>query len=170
MERRKHVTSNMYEFYYNSLDSVERNSRYNLSPKEFAKAVSLANTLMVEKMITDNLVIELPFRMGNIGIVKNKQNDTIQEDGTMSKTGRAIDWKATRQLWDEDPEAKEEKTLLYFTNPHTGGFICKWKWNRKAPYAKNSRFYKFHPLRKWKRLLAKVLINPLNDYDFFEEC
>ena len=170
MERRRHVTSDMYEFYNNSLDSVERGTVYDLSPQKFAKVISMANTLMVEKMITDNLVIDLPYRMGNISIVKTKQKDELQEDGTLSKTGRAIDWKATKQLWAEDPSAKEEKTLLYFTNSHTGGYICKWKWHRKAPFAKNSRFYKFYPLRKWKRLLAKVLMNPLNDYDFFEEC
>ena len=168
--RKRHVTSDMYDFYYNSLDSIELKSSYNLSKEKFAEVVSIMNTTMVENMITNNFVITLPFRLGNISIVKNKQNNTVEEDGTLSKKGRAIDWKSTMDLWKENPEAKEEKTLIYFTNPHTGGFICKWKWYRKAPYAKNSRFYKFYPLRKWKRLLAKVLKNPLNDYDFFEEC
>lgn len=170
MQRRRYVTSDMYEFYHNSLDNFELKSSYNVSKEKFAEVVSIINTTMVEHMITKNLVVELPFRLGNISIVKNKQTIKIEEDGTISKKGRAIDWKSTMDLWEEDPEAKKEKTLIYFTNPHTGGFICKWKWHRKAPYAKNSRFYKFYPLRKWKRLLARVLKNPLNDYDFFEEC
>jgi len=122
----------------------------------------------MEKMIKENTTIKLPHRMGDISILKQKIKYNISEDGKLETKYLAVDWKATKELWANDLDAKERKVRVFHENKHTGGYVYKWKWYRGVSAIKNVRFYKFYPLRRWKRNLAFKLKDPLDTIDFYE--
>ena len=65
------------------------------------------------------------------------------------------DWKATKQLWADDPDAKKEKKLIYHMNNHTNGMYIKYLFSKHHVGVKNLKIYSFIPSRGNKRLLAK---------------
>jgi len=77
--------------------------------------------------------------LGTIGIRGSLCMGRIGEDGNIK--GLAPDWGATRRLWKANPECRKKKTLVYFTNEHSGGIryrMCwlkgKMRWQNKVLY------------------------------------
>lgn len=59
--------------------------------------------------------VTLPFRLVSFTITKYMPRSTIQ-NGKLSVC-RPVDWKATRELWENDEEARENRTILRRTDP-----------------------------------------------------
>jgi len=114
-------------------------------------------------------ILKLPYNLGYIGIEEKKPIIRFNEDGTINKKGSSltIDYKATRELWEEYPELQEKKKVVYFENEHTSGNKYKIKW-RHFGKNKNISVYAFKPTRRFSRELAQYLkSNPnTNYYDF----
>lgn len=168
-DRDKLRTVDLYKSYQSEIDSVDKGSVYDVPYATFAKVLELANHASMEAMIHDNVILKLPYRMGEVSIKKYKQKVAQNEDGTLNKRSWAVDWKETKQLWAEDEDAKERKILVYHLNRHTGGYKYMWHWYRGVSNIKNVRLYKFYPLRKWKRGLASLLLDPVSKIDFYEK-
>src|SRR6478609_184780 len=64
--------------------------------------------------------IKLQRNMGELKILGKKVIPKIDEEtGTIK--GLSPNWKATKELWAKNPEAKEKKEIIYFFNEHTNG-------------------------------------------------
>ena len=108
---------------------------------------------MAREVINSNYIFRLPYALGNILLRKRRTNTKIV-DGKIITT-RPVDYKATKEFWKENEEAKNNKTLIYHTNLHSGGYVFYVQYAKKTARFKGNRFYKLQMNRNLKRELAQ---------------
>lgn len=145
--------------------TVHKNSKYNISIKLYNDIIKDFHDIISEEILK-GIDFNIPERLGVIGIRKNKTKIKIDEQGNVI-TNAPIDFKATRELWDVNEKARENKTVIKHINEHTKRYIHRWYWNKGDANFRNKTAYCFIPCRKNKRELAKVLKDENNDVDFY---
>lgn len=100
--------------------------------------------------------IKLPYRTGEVLIRGKKQKIRVVE-GEIK--GAAPDWVRTKALWARNPEAKEQKKLIYHLNEHTQGMRYRITWLKKTMKAINQSIYSLRFTRTNKREVNKEIIN-----------
>ena len=158
---RKYGIKEIYRFYRGN---VEHPVSYKLFVdlwKEFASTV------------TDDIVngkdFVMPFRVGILGIRKKKIFVKLNPDGSIDKRYLRPDWKATKDLWKRDQEAKKNKQLVFHLNKHFGGYNCKWFWDKSTCCITNQSAYSLVMTRENKRKLAKAIFDEDRDVDYYEQ-
>jgi len=124
--------------------------------------------------VTDGIVLEgkdftMPFRMGSVGIRKQKVLVKMNDDGSIDKRFLRPDWKATKALWERDPEAKDRKQLVFHLNKHFGGYNCKWFWDKSTCSVPNQTAYSLSMTRENKRKLAAAIFDEDLEVDYYEQ-
>ena len=141
-----YTLKNTYEFYKeeigsNKLYEVEWDLYQNIC-HEFYKEI-------MNYIIEDNGIFELPFRLGKFFVLKEKID--------LKKLNRqAIDWAATNK----------HGKVIYHLNEHTDGYKYSYQWDKKDSRVPNLYFYRLVPTRNNKRKLARLIKS--GDYDYFE--
>ena len=130
-----------YDRYKNEVDNPVPVSDYLHITGEY-------NKFLVEKVLEGHEVM-LPARMGTLAILGKKQNIKVDEDGKIR--GLAPDWVSTKKLWDENPEAKKRKQLVYHTNEHTDNTRYKFFWHKASVLVGNKTLYSLKMTRGNKR-------------------
>lgn len=150
-----------YYKYYKSRYMDNDNSRsfltqadYNVSKTEYNSIISEFNTEIKRLIIDESYDYKLPVNMGIIGLRKYKPKIKI-EDGKITTNKLPINPRATRALWDENPEAKEKKIYIRYTNKHTDGYVFTVKHFRSSARFKNKTIYKFEFLRPFCREVSE---------------
>ena len=116
----------------------------------FSKVIKDFNLLLTDFIIYNPEGIKLPLNLGYVRIRKSKVN--------LARRDKLIpDWKATNDLWDSNPSAKEKKTLMFHLNEHRDGYKYKIFWDKSIARIKNKSFYFYIPARAFKRKLAHIL-------------
>lgn len=136
---------------------IYKNSKYFVDRATFSKIISDFNKAVCEEVLYENFEYKLPARMGEISIKKYKPKIEFDENGKLKSRTLPVDWKATNELWNNNPEAKEQKKLVRFLNDHTNGFISKWYYVKNYANYKYKSGYVFKASRTNKRELAKIL-------------
>lgn len=138
----------MYKSYISKNNDINKHLYY--------KIINEFNEKISREIVENSYEFKLPFALGSIFIDKKiKKNKTS-----------VIDWKATKELWEEDQEYKQNKKLVYELNPHSDGFVMKWKWNKGKFKTTHTKIFSFVPTRYNKRYLAKqIKENQINYYD-----
>lgn len=98
--------------------------------------------------------VKLPERMGTLQI-QGKRPKVKVEDGKIK--GLSPDWRSTLDLWESDPQAKEEKKLIYHFNEDTDGVRYKYHWSKKNVLVQNKYLYSLKMCRTNKRALASQI-------------
>lgn len=111
----------------------------------------------------------MPFRLGSVGIRKQKIKVKMNEDGTIDKRYLRPDWKATKELWERDEEAKKNKQLVFHLNKHFGGYNAKWFWDKSTCSVKNQSAYSLTMTRDNKRKLARAIFDEDLEVDYYEQ-
>ena len=111
----------------------------------------------------------MPFRLGSVGIRKKKIKVKMNDDGSIDKRYLRPDWKATKELWENDEEAKEKKQLVFHLNKHFGGYNAKWFWDKSTCSVKNQTAYSLTMTRENKRKLAKAIFDEDLEVDYYEQ-
>ena len=111
----------------------------------------------------------MPFRLGSVGIRKQKIRVHMNEDGTVDKRFLRPDWKATKDLWERDVEAKVSKQLVFHLNKHFGGYNAKWFWDKSTCSIPNQTAYSLTMTRDNRRKLSKAIFNEELDVDYYEQ-
>lgn len=155
----------IYEAYIKDLDSVEKDTGYNVPRYRLNKAVHEINKRLMEEMLLHNRLITLPYGLGILSMTKFQPKLKILPNGTLNLPK---DIPATMKLWGSDPIAKENKKYVYHRNQHTGGFVVKTKWENSNVKVKNITGYRFRPVKGFKRLIYSTLIDPLSKVDFYD--
>ena len=114
------------------------------------------NKFLAEKVI-EGYEITLPARLGTLSIIGKKQKIKVDENGKIF--GLAPDWVKTKELWDNNPKAKEEKKLLYHTNNHTDNTIYKFLWSKNRILITNKILYSLRMTRDNKRKVHSLVKN-----------
>ena len=155
-----------YDHYLNEHydDAVDDNiNPYIITSQQYSKIVSEFNDMIRESILEDRYDFKLPYNMGMIAIRKFKPELKLDKEGKLINK-LPVNARATRELWDSNPEAKEKKIFVRYMNKHSNGytFVIHYYKKYKAKY-KNKSVYKFTPVRRFKVDLAKRIKNNLID-------
>lgn len=114
------------------------------------------NKFLINKVL-EGEEVSLPARMGTLSIIGKKQKVRFDEEGKV--IGLAPDWVKTKKLWDENPEAKKNKKLVYHTNEHSDNIRYKFSWSKFRVLVENKTLYSLRLTRTNKRAVHKKIIN-----------
>ncbi len=142
--------------FYNTRDSYVVYKNMSDNPINISEYVQIINQFM--KFLSSKLLstgeIILPERLGRLSIFGKKVNVRI-EDGEIK--GLAPDWVKTKQLWDSDEEAKNNKQLVYHFNEETNGIRYKFAWSKNRVLVSNKTLYNLRMTRTNKRALSNLV-------------
>lgn len=114
-----------------------------LTEHEFYSIVRGINSLLAAEIAKGNTV-RLPCRMGRLELVKSEGGPYMKDGKVVNHS--PVDWKKTLQLWYEDPEAREDRTLIRRRDTYT--YRVRYR-KGKANYG-NKSFYQFALNRRIK--------------------
>lgn len=103
-----------------------------------------------------------PCKLGKVELRKVKSEVKIDDEGNITNN-LPINWKATRELWDENERAREKKTKIRYTNEHTDGHTFRIFYKRSKANFKNKSIYKMRFNRDLKRQLSRSIFAGLID-------
>lgn len=118
-----------------------------LTEKQFYDIIRGINDLLADNLSNGTEVV-FPHRMGKLEIRKKNVNTRIDEKGELH-TNLPVDWDRTLQLWCEDKESLESKTLVRLEEKE----LFKVFYNRLKCNYNNCSFYEFHVNRSIKKRL-----------------
>ena len=140
--------------FYNTRDSYILYKSISKEPLEVSRYIEITNLFM--KFLSNKLLekgsIIIPERLGNLSIIGKKIKVRIEE-GKIK--GLAPDWVKTKELWEEDSQAKLEKQLVYHFNENTNGIRYKYSWSKNRVLVTNKTLYNLKMTRENKRNLSK---------------
>ena len=142
--------------FYNTRDSYVVYKNMSDNPINISEYVQIINQFMkflILKLLSTGEII-LPERLGRLSIFGKKVNVRI-EDGEIK--GLAPDWVKTKQLWDSDEEAKNNKQLVYHFNEETNGIRYKFFWSKNRVLVSKKTLYNLRMTRSNKRELSKLV-------------
>lgn len=119
----------------------------------------LANFMkFIIELVFQNNIVQLPNKCGDLFIVGKKVDICdINVEETPLHTLYKPDWKKTKALWANNPQAKEEKRLIYLLNESTSQVLYKMRWNIFLCNLAHTRLYKFVLSRDNKRTMAEII-------------
>jgi hypothetical protein len=99
--------------------------------------------------------IKFPYRLGQIRIRKYFKSPKFE--GGELVNNLPINYKATKELWESDPEAKENKQVIYLLNQHSDGYMYQIRYTVSdiANRYDKLRFLKYKPARIMSRQFSK---------------
>jgi len=117
--------------------------------------------LYLVNKLKENGQVKLPLELGTIVFEGKKIKIKFNEDGEVINL--PVDWKLTKEFWNEFPE-KKSKEYIYYDNDHTNGVRYKFKWKHLGNKLKFKRFYTFVSCRALKRDFAKLIKEEKKEY------
>jgi len=137
-----------YKLYKQSINNTIELKEYIIYANEF-------NKFLINKVL-DGYEVTLPARLGTLSIIGKKENIKFDENGKIK--GLAPNWVKTKELWDSNPKAKEEKKLLYHTNSHTDNTRYKFFWSKQRILIQNKILYSLRITRTNKRNVHNLIL------------
>lgn len=145
-----------YKFYQ------KRYGNKSLTYKEYSKIIDIVFSAIRDRMSQTMYDYKLPFGLGRILVRKYLPKVRLDDNGNPYKR-LAPNWEATLKMWDEYPEAKERKQLVYHTNDHSAGYLFMIDYKKDNCKFANKVFYIAQMNRKFKRDVSKNIINGTYD-------
>lgn len=162
--RKDYGIKDIYNFY--TKKKKDSGKEY-VSSKSFGTVLKQFNKEICNAIVLDSYEYRMPYRLGYLRIRKFKTRLVLDPDGNLRTGHLHPDWVATKQLWEKNLKAKEEKKIVWHTNKHTQGFYCKWYWDKSVCNIKNSSVYSLVMSRTNKRKIAEAIKNNEN-IDYYE--
>lgn len=156
---KKYGFNDIYNFYKKNAKKPVDKETFRSVWSEFAESVT--------DSIVEGKDFLMPFKIGFLGIRKHKIKVKLNPDGSIDKRYLRPDWKATKELWKKDEQAKERKQLVFHLNKHFNGYNCKWHWDKKGCRIVNQTAYSLVMTRQNKRKLAKAIFE--GEVDYYEQ-
>lgn len=156
--KRDYGLTDYYKFYRKRYNKVDK-ATYNSLLSEFNEGI-------LELIIEEGLTYQMPYLYLELIIKKDKRKPKIVNGKLHNNV--PVDWKATKELWDKDPEAREKKIRVRFKNSHTSGYVFRIFCKKFKCKLRNRSLYKFKPSRKFQRSLSARINDPDKDnFDAF---
>lgn len=152
MKDKPYGMADYYKFF------CENNPYIKLTKQQYNNIISEYNKKLSEHLI-ENLVLNLPYRLGKLEILKVKRKAYLDKNGEL-KNNVPIDWKSTNELWSRNPEMKANKVLIRYNNTNTNGYVFRVYYNKGKAVYKNKSIYFCKPVRS----LARGITKRINDY------
>lgn len=162
--------TDFYKYYKKNYENIVDYSLYAKVIKEINEAISNA-------IIYDGFNFKLPIRLGYISIVKKKYKIKLDEDGIPIINWRAIDYKATKELWQELYPGKTIEEIkkipnvkrVYHRNQHSNGYFFRWNYDKFTSNVPNKSAYFFRPTRTNTRALSSYIKSDDFKNNYFEK-
>ena len=135
-------------FYNDYLTSIEPNTVYDIDYTKYRAIVTDYFKYLQHKLIEEGKMIKLPYRLGNIQIIKSKPKH-------LDKRSLRIDYQATKQY----------NKLILLDNLHSDGFKMRCWWNKIDMLVPNKSQYQLVMTRANKRRLCQCIKQRLCDYE-----
>lgn len=123
--------------------------------KNYVKINNMLNKFIIDKVFEGYDVI-LPARMGILNIVGTKKEIEFDEDGNPKLPP---DWKKTKELWENNPEAKKNRKRMFHTNEHTDGIVYKFFWSKQKMLVAYKSLFSLRMTRENKRRVWQEVLN-----------
>ncbi len=155
--KRDYGMEDYYKFY------LKKNK---ISKKLFNNIITDFNNELINIIIEDNLIYNIPYIGLEIVIKKDKRKPKIVNGKLINNI--PIDFQATNKLWESNPECKEKKLLVRYNNSHSSGYVFRIYCKKFKSNLKNRSLLKFKPSRKFQRSLSARIKDPNKDnFDAF---
>lgn len=145
---------------YDIYKLIRKNKWYNigrpLTEKEFYSIIREINKRLAVN-IANGESIAFPEHMGTLELRKFPRGVSIV-NGKLKNT-YPVDWRATNQLWAEDEEERNKKTLIRFESP----VIYHVRYCKDTANYENKTFYQFALNNNAKKALKENIITGKTD-------
>ena len=139
---------------YRELEKKKRLSR-SLAEKDFSLIVKTLNESLADELLEYGYV-QLPKDIGTIVVITYPKK--VKKMRGKLRTNSFPNWKATKELWASDEEAKEKKYLIFHNDPRL--FMVKYKEDGNE--FNNSKYLLFKVIRPLReKIRARVKSNKL---------
>ena len=135
-------------FYNSYLTDIEQDTVYDIDYTKYRAIVTDYFQYLRQQLIEEGRMIKLPYRMGNVQIIKSKPKH-------LDKRSLRIDYQAT----------KEYNKLILLTNEHSDFFKYRYWWNKTDMMVPNKSQYQLVATRANKRRLCQIIKNKELDYE-----
>ena len=168
-------TKDLYNYYINSITPVESilggktMGEYGISEQLYSKILKAINFSIIKTIILENFEFKIPCNLGTFSMKQSPIEYKLDENGELDTKSLTVDYKATRKLWMEDEEARNEKKLIFLTNEHTNGNRMSYWWSKRNARVSGIAVYYFLPCRKVKRAPVDFLKNKELGLTFFQK-
>ena len=135
-------------FYNDYLKDIEPDTVYDIDYNKYRAIVTDYFKHLQSKLLEEGKMIKLPYRMGNVQIIKNRPKH-------LDKRSLRIDYQATKQ----------HDKLILLTNEHSDFFKYRYWWNKTDMIIPNKSQYQLVATRANKRRLAQIIKNKELDYE-----
>lgn len=149
---------NMYHYYLKNRDSNKT-----ISQPVFTKILNEFHEYKLNQAIYRNIEFDIPY-IGKLYINKVEPRIVLKDSNIIIKL--PINHKKTKELWEKDPIAKEQKKLIYFLNEESDKYVMKWHWEKNKRLL-NKSAYKLKMLRRNKLKITEALRSTNYKIDFF---
>lgn len=133
--------------YKDYLEQYPEGTDYYITYNEYRDITTMFFKHIADELVLKSVTFRLPFRLGNITVVKHKPSYKSIKNMTM-------DWFKSKEL---------NRQVREF-NEHSNGYVYRFHWDRKTCILDNKTIYRFQPSRVNKRLVAKLVKTKQNDY------
>lgn len=132
--------------------------RYKYDEQTFMKVIKTLNTRLKE-MVLEGLMVYLPCGLGTLNLeersVRLMKYSNASGRQRYKPTG-CIDWDATKKLWYNDDETERDRTVVWFNTRGDKVYRIRYRRLGLGKATKNIVFYKFRPMRSFKRKIKDV--------------
>lgn len=137
--------------------SYKRYSKEVKTLVEIKEFISIANGYMeflMQKAVQGEEVT-MPARLGTLFIQGVKKKLKFNKDGVPLLPPN---WSKTKKLWENNPDAKATKKIVYCLNEETNGVVYKLHWSKNRVPIENKLYYNFILTRANKRAIHKSIV------------
>lgn len=128
-----------------------------LSHKEFRNILSDFNEGLYPIICSFNYEYKMPKRLGTISVIQRNTYVKLDKEGNL-KTNKPINYKATLDLWETNPELQEQRIVVRHDQPNA----FKIKFGIGYANFKNKVVYTFTANRGLKQYLKNVILEDKN--------
>lgn len=164
----------LYKCYLSNIKPIESlaggntTGSYKISQTEYSSILRDINKEITKTIVLENFELKLPYQLGYLMMKQKPLKYELDESGELITKSLSIDYKAVRDLWSVDEEAREARLKIYHTNENTNGNRMTFIWDKRGSKCFGIRPYYFTACRDVKRMVAKYLKSEDLNLCFFE--
>lgn len=149
--------------YYND---YKKNSVNTVNYTVYKDIISEFNLAVIDGMLNKSLDYKFPILKLFLSIRKDKRAPVIKNGKLHNNV--PIDFSRTMALWQSNPEARENKIKVRYSNTHSSNYVFRIYLRKFTSGLKNKSSYKFKPCRSFQRALAARIKDETKDkFDCF---
>jgi len=137
------------------------NNKEHVDIKTYLKINYLYFKFLIFKVLSGEEVT-LPSKFGTLKVLGKKIKIKFDEKGRPSNL--APNWKATKELWASNEDAKKRKQIIWYTNDETDNVTYRYHWSKRNMLIGNKMLYSLTLSRHNKRTLSKKISVENKDY------